>query len=1021
LREFKSTSASQITTFRDCKRLWFYQSIMGIPTPQRPSAALGEAVHTHLEKYLNDGTVPDESQAGKIAQAGLSLLPKPGVVYTEVSMSGRGKDRKELSPEDESVPIPGGMPRLFVAGLPVNGFIDVLDISANKPVVLDHKCLPASAVVHTSEGPRRVGDLTSDWVCAAWTGTEVVATKALAPVDGGVQQVYSVGLHNGMAGRFGYSHPILVRERGWVAADALRVGDEVAVPLNLPDTPELPVPDALLKVTAMLLCDGALKSDSLTYTKTGEARLEYIRLLGELGVPCSERGLGRKGRAPYVQVSASAGSPLRRMLEDLGVDFVSSPLRRVPSRLMSMSKRQVGIFLGGIWAGDGAAYLINAGGKQKPVITFANRSKAFCEDVRDLLIRAGLAATFTETSISYKGERRPYYAATVVGKRSKVAFLERAISGGIAVGDRCSGRKTRAGNVPPTLDEVLAVARGLPEHSVGPRPVHIGEGDLWWVPVSSVIQEEAEPCFDIEVPRHHTFVAEGIITHNTTSSLDWAKTKEDLVEDVQMVLYGSYALDVVASMGVDADVVEAGHIVYLTKGRPYAQRTTVELTREHLASERKKIAETVEEMKETAKARTPDAVPGEASVCNKYGGCHFKDKCSALGMLNAVEVPTFVLRSTLAKSTLPPVVTPKENSMSIDPLAALASLRAKKAAAATNEPTAENAAEALSPTPPAPAPVVAPAATPAPVSNKSAATLAKYGITAPTAAPTPVAESIVPNDVPEQTRPSFAKPVSHTPAQPVAVPETVEVVADAPKATRKPKNYAEKLAALNWTPQQVERMTAESMRAAIEGNLDGKGYSVKPDGSIHIPGEGTLDTTEFAGHVGVPFEDEADEKKYDAVFGQGAAAEYKATIAPSESVHPSQQVAKGVPPAAAPAPVRATETEEHAAWEVQPTLVLYIDCAPEKGRDRGYVLLEDYIQPMLPLVVDAYNRGCKRDDEKVDFYSLIPYARGPGFVASLIMKSPPIGVIVCNTRFPATNAILEVLIPLADVVVRGIR
>ena len=505
-----------------------------------------------------------------------------------------------------------------------------------------------------------------------------------------------------------------------------------------------------------------------------------------------------------------------------------------------------------------------------------------------------------------------------------------------------------------------------------------------------------------------------VLDHKTTSDLQWAKTKEDLVEDVQMVLYGSYALDVVTSMGVDVHVVEAGHVVYLTKGRPYAQRTTVELTREHLASERKKIAETVEEMKETAKARTPDAVPGEASVCNKYGGCHFKDKCSALGMLNDVEVPKFVLRSTLAKSTLPPVVTPKENSMSIDPLAALASLRAKKAAAAASEPATENAAEALSPTPPAPTP--APAATPAPVSSKSAATLAKYGIAAPAAAPaTAPAESIVPNDVPEQTRPSFAKPASHTPAAPVAAPETVEVVAEAPKATRKPKNYAEKLAALNWTAQQVERMSAESMRAAIDGNLDGKGYSVKPDGSIHVPGEGALDTSAFAGSAPMPFEDEADEKKYDAVFGQGSAAEYKASIAPSESVHPSQQVAKGVPPAAAPAPVRATETE------AQPTLVLYIDCAPEKGRDRGYTLLEDYIQPMLPLVVDAYNRGCKRDDEKVDFYSLIPYARGPGFVASLIMKSPPIGVIVCNTRFPATNAILEVLIPLADVVVRGIR
>jgi hypothetical protein len=100
--------------------------------------------------------------------------------------------------------------------------------------------------------------------------------------------------------------------------------------------------------------------------------------------------------------------------------------------------------------------------------------------------------------------------------------------------------------------------------------------------------------------------------------------------------------------------------------------------------------------------------------------------------------------------------------------------------------------------------------------------------------------------------------------------------------------------------------------------------------------------------------------------------------------------------------------------------VLYIDCAPEKGRERDYVLLEDYIQPMLPVVTEAYNKTA-RDNERVDFYALIPYARGPAFLAALVLKNPPKGILVANTRFPATNAILEVLIPMADVVVRGLR
>ena len=256
MREFKSISASQLSRFTECNRAWWFQYIMGLPTKQKASAALGEAVHTVLEAYLDDGALPDTStQAGRIAAAGLSLLPKPGTVFTEVPMGSRGRGNAEV--DEDSLPVPGGMPRLVVAGMPVNGFIDVLDLSGEHPVVLDHK---------------------------------------------------------------------------------------------------------------------------------------------------------------------------------------------------------------------------------------------------------------------------------------------------------------------------------------------------------------------------------------TTSDIKWAKTQEDLLEDPQMVLYGTYALDVFRTMGLETETVEAGHIVYLTKGAPMARKTTVTLSRAHLAAERKKVEQTVEAMKKTAAHRTPAAVEGEASVCDKYGGCDFRDKCGAIGM-----------------------------------------------------------------------------------------------------------------------------------------------------------------------------------------------------------------------------------------------------------------------------------------------------------------------------------------------------------------------------------------------------
>jgi RecB family exonuclease len=74
MREFKSISASQLSRFSECRRAWWFQYIMGLPTKQKASAALGESVHTVLERYLDDGVLPDTStQAGRIA-AGVPRL-----------------------------------------------------------------------------------------------------------------------------------------------------------------------------------------------------------------------------------------------------------------------------------------------------------------------------------------------------------------------------------------------------------------------------------------------------------------------------------------------------------------------------------------------------------------------------------------------------------------------------------------------------------------------------------------------------------------------------------------------------------------------------------------------------------------------------------------------------------------------------------------------------------------------------------------------------------------------------------
>ena len=487
-----------------------------------------------------------------------------------------------------------------------------------------------------------------------------------------------------------------------------------------------------------------------------------------------------------------------------------------------------------------------------------------------------------------------------------------------------------------------------------------------------------------------------VLDHKTTSDKKYAKTREELLYDPQMILYGSFVLSACDTQEISAEAVEGGHVVYLTRGAPFAQKTTVTLTRQHLAAERKKLEGTVNEMKTLSLARSPDAVPGEPNSCDNYGGCHFRERCRASGLIGGPKTFADYFREAPVTNVNVTTTTSESSMSTVDPFAALKALKARNAA---------TAAAAAAGTPPVVAeapsePVSTPAATvkvetvpvasseTSPVETKvetkvattgdpdkaaaRAALFAKYGIKAPEGTPAAVV------------------------AEKVLAAVAPEADAGENKTVRKPQKYAEKLAAIGWTEGQINRMNAGAMRAAIDGKLAGATFSVLNDGSIFEPGVGPVDTTVIP----------ASEEVITVDTNAGAVVVNLPTAAEVAAVALPAAYAESGPRGAMPAPVAA------------PALTLYINAFPEKGRDRDYMLLEDVIAPLLPLAVEMHNRGAK-DSEKADYYTLIPFVRGPGYVAMLLLKAPPTGVIVCNTRLPGTNACLEVLIPLADVVIRG--
>ena len=113
-RQWSSTSPSQLSTFRDCRRKWFRVSVLGERPPSSPAAERGTRVHEQIEQWLMNGVAPTDGTA----RAMLRHLPPGGSVSPD-----HVEQSFDLTP-------PGWVAR-------VRGRIDLIDPETNQ--IIDHK------------------------------------------------------------------------------------------------------------------------------------------------------------------------------------------------------------------------------------------------------------------------------------------------------------------------------------------------------------------------------------------------------------------------------------------------------------------------------------------------------------------------------------------------------------------------------------------------------------------------------------------------------------------------------------------------------------------------------------------------------------------------------------------------------------------------------------------------------------------------------------------------------------------
>lgn len=433
----------------------------------------------------------------------------------------------------------------------------------HRPQLADlRECVTGDTLVLLTDGTRvpierLVG--TEPEVLALSNDGQIVAAKSDKVWAVGRRPVFDIHLASGRRIRATAKH----RLRGWEdwkRVAELRAGDRIAVARRLTEPLEtLSWPDARVILLGQLIGDGSyLKQQPMRYTTSSE---ENSRAVAEAAR--DEFGAEVKrytGRRDWHQLLISGNgnrwkpAGVNLWLRDLGIFGQRSHEKRIPEVAFRLSNKQIALLLRHLWATDGCIYTSPEGQHTGSKIYYATNSPALARDVAALLLRLGI---ITRLYTIRQGRYRPSHHVVISGSENQSRFLEvvGAFGPRVAQAERLAmwltehkpntnvdtlpqecfeGIQTlmRAQGISPRrMAAARSVAYGGSSHfSFAPSRSLVAEysailsndelaaratDDIFWDRVIAVEPAGEEEVYDLTVPGPESWLADGIISHNS--------------------------------------------------------------------------------------------------------------------------------------------------------------------------------------------------------------------------------------------------------------------------------------------------------------------------------------------------------------------------------------------------------------------------------------------------------------------------------------------------------------------------
>jgi replicative DNA helicase len=472
--------------------------------------------------------------------------------------------------------------------------------SDKKPQLSDlRECLTGDTLITRSDTGERVPirELVDDHDVPVWTLDEHLRMSRGVMSDvwsTGVKPVYRLTLASGHEATATANHPFLT-VNGWTTVEALRAGDHLATARSLgAPMSATPWPNHEVVLLAHLIGDGCLTRAPIYYCSRDEANLDVVEKAGcEFGVG-ARRTPGRGVTYLHFPMIGPSGrghtNPIYDWLRNLDVMGRAAWDKALPPGVFGLPDEQVRMFLRHLWATDGSVTTSAAG---RVRVYYATTSRALADGVQALLLRVGIGARLRQSTPPKSALHHQGWTVDVSGREDLLAFLTTVgVHGerGAQCDDALAAMEASHGNpnadvVPPAVWEQVRpmmrsegittreLARRLGMSYCGSTLYRSGLsrarmsrladaiGDQWladlatsdvrWDRVVSIEPVGEEEVFDAHVPGTHSFVAGGLISHNSGA------IEQDA--DMVILLHREDAYERESPRAGEADLIVAKH------------------------------------------------------------------------------------------------------------------------------------------------------------------------------------------------------------------------------------------------------------------------------------------------------------------------------------------------------------------------------------------------------------------------------------------------------------------------------